>query len=874
MDSSSVFTTCPYCGVGCGVQLEWTTASVTVSGLDDHPANLGRLCSKGTALAETLELPDRLLYPHVGGRRVSWGQAVATVAERFRAAITRHGPDSVAFYVSGQLLTEDYYVANKLMKGFIGSANIDTNSRLCMSSAVAAHKRAFGEDLVPGCYEDIEQAEMVVLAGSNTAWCHPVLFRRLQAARERNPDLYVVAIDPRRTYTASSADLHLALAPGSDAVLWNGLLVYLAEQDAMDRDFVARHTAGLEAALAAARKSAPDIDAVAWRCELSAGDVRRFYQRFAATGRVVSCYSQGLGQSSSGTDKINALINCHLATGRIGRPGATPLSLTGQPNAMGGREVGGLANQLAAHREIEDPEARRQVQDFWNAPAMPQRPGLKAVELFDAVAGGRIKALWIMATNPAVSLPEAGKVRRALRDCFVVVSDCVANSDTARLADVLLPAATWGEKDGTVTNSVRLISRQRPLRPPPGEARPDWWIVCQVARAMGFGSAFAYNGPAAIFREHAALSALNRGRRLFDLSALADLSDERYERLKPLAWPVTAENPRGTLRLFVDRRFPTPDGRARFVAVTPRPPVHPAARSLPFVLNSGRVRDHWHTLTRTGAVPSLSGHDPEPFVEVNPHDAAAFGLEDGGLAEVAGPTGGAIVVRVRCSYRQRRGSLFVPMHWNGAFAARAWVNDLVPPVIDPVSGQPESKHAPAAIRPFACDWYAFVLCRKALPAAEIAPSYWCRLRAAPGIWRYELAGSGPVPDWERWLGEGEWVEYRDTRQRCYRGALLRDNHLEACLCLGPDPRLPARRPLIEWMQQDHLDAGQRAGIVALVEEAGAENTVCACFQVTEAMVRRALDQGAEDLEALGRLLGAGGKCGACRPELEALLRGQ
>ena len=485
----------------------------------------------------------------------------------FARTIAEHGPDSVAFYVSGQLLTEDYYVANKLMKGFIGSANIDTNSRLCMASSVAGHRRAFGGDVVPGCYEDLELADLLVLVGSNAAWCHPVLHQRM---RERNARMVVV--DPRSTATCEGADLHLALRPGRDAVLFNGLLVFLAARGQLDEDFVARHTNGFEAALAAARESAPSIDAVAESCGLTVADVHRFYEMFAATTRTVTLYSQGINQSSSGTDKVNAIINCHLATARIGRPGCGPFSLTGQPNAMGGREVGGLANQLAAHLSIEDTEHRDRVRRFWNAPRIADRPGLKAIELFEAIAAGKVKAVWIMATNPASSLPDADRVRAALAACpFVVVSDCVRRTDTAAFANVLLPAAAWGEKSGTVTNSERRISRQRAFLPLTGEARPDWWIVCEIAKRLGHGAAFDYAGPAAIFREHAALSGYeNGGDRAFDISGLATLDDAAYERLSPVQWPVTDQAPTGTARLFGDGRFTARDGRANFAAVTPR----------------------------------------------------------------------------------------------------------------------------------------------------------------------------------------------------------------------------------------------------------------------------------------------------------------
>jgi assimilatory nitrate reductase catalytic subunit len=452
-------TTCPYCGVGCGVLASRRPGGeVEIKGDPDHPANFGRLCSKGSALGETLSLDDRLLHPMVRGERASWDAALEEIARRFGQTIDEHGPDSVAFYVSGQLLTEDYYVANKLMKGFIGSGNIDTNSRLCMASAVAGHRRAFGADTVPVVYEDLELADLVVLAGSNLAWCHPVLFQRLAAARDAR-GTKVVVIDPRRTATCDIADMHLALAPGSDVALFNGLLAFLADAGRIDESYVKAHTEGFEEALVTAQSCG--LASTARETGLPESDLRRFYGLFADTPRVVTAFSQGVNQSSRGTDKVNAIINCHLATGRIGRPGMGPFSVTGQPNAMGGREVGGLANQLAAHMIFEDDAHRALVRRFWQAPRLAERPGLKAVDMFDAVADGRIKAIWIIATNPVDSLPAANKVRAALRACpLVIVSDVTARTDTAELGHILLPAAAWGEKDGTVTNSERRISRR------------------------------------------------------------------------------------------------------------------------------------------------------------------------------------------------------------------------------------------------------------------------------------------------------------------------------------------------------------------------------------------------------------------------------
>src|SRR3954471_6935323 len=577
----AVRTTCPYCGVGCGVLAQPDGyGGAVVAGDPPHPANFGRLCSKGSALGETLGLDQRVLHPMLRQfdgslARVNWSVALDRVADGFQRIVARHGPEAVAFYLSGQLLTEDYYVANKLMKGFIGSGNVDTNSRLCMASSVAGHKRAFGADTVPGSYEDLDAADLIVLVGSNAAWCHPVLFQRMVKNR-RERGARIVVIDPRRTATAEDADLFLPIAPGKDTVLFCGLLVHLADLCALDYRYIDAHTDGFENALARARAIAPDLAATASLAGLPAADVARFFELFHAIPNAVTCFSQGVNQSSQGTDKVNAIINCHLATGRIGRRGQGPFSLTGQPNAMGGREVGGLANQLAAHMGFTADDIDR-VGRFWQAPRVATREGLKAVQLFDAIARGKIKALWVMATNPAVSLPRARQVREALGrlDLFVVSDNVLANDTVAAGAHVLLPATAWGEKDGTVTNSERRISRQRAFLPPPGEAKADWWILSAVGQRLGFPAAFDYSKPAEIFREHALLSAFeNAGTRDFDIGALAAISDAYYEALPPTQWPYPPGAAVPKQRLFADGRFYNSDQRAKMFAVAVRPAAH------------------------------------------------------------------------------------------------------------------------------------------------------------------------------------------------------------------------------------------------------------------------------------------------------------
>ena len=885
---SAVHSTCPYCGVGCGIVATEIGGHWQVKGDPAHPANFGRLCSKGSALAETLIDDGRLARPLVGGQPASWDAALDLVARRFARTIAEHGPDAVAFYVSGQCLTEDYYVANKLMKGFIGSGNIDTNSRLCMASSVAGHARAFGGDVVPGSYEDLEQADLVVLVGSNLAWCHPILYQRLAAARaERGTK--VVVIDPRRTASAEIADLHLALAPGSDVALFQGLLVHLVEAGRVASDWVAAHASGLEAALKAAARDAGEIDQVAGTTDLAPDQIADFYRLFAETERTVTVFSQGVNQSSAGTDKVNAIINCHLATARIGRPGMGPFSVTGQPNAMGGREVGGLANQLAAHMGFDDPSALDRVGRFWGTNHLAQRPGLKAVELFEAVADGRIKALWIMATNPAASLPRADRVRAALAGCpFVVVSDCWP-TDTTRHAHVTLPAAAWGEKDGTVTNSERRISRQRPFRTPPGDARSDWSMLAEVGKRLGaylspsdqgWQAAFAYDGPAAIFREHAALSGFeNGGTRGFDIGGLAALSDAGYDALEPMTWPVPAKGPAGG-RLFADGGFFTPDRKARFIAVRHRAPAAPASEAFPFLLNTGRIRDQWHTMTRTGLVPRLANHRDEPRVAVHPADAERLGLAPGGLVRLSTAAGTA-VTRVDVSPEGRPGELFVAMHWTDDFSSMGPVDRLVQAATDPVSGQPELKATATRLDPLPTGWRGLLIRRRA--GALDGDFYWARVPVERGQ-AYELAGWQDLPDGDaledlaaRLLSpqeRGERLDMVDRRRGIYRFALVADGRLEAWLLIArADIELPARAAVAPLLCERITD-DSRIRVLAGGGAGGGEidRPVCACFAVGTRALRRAIEAyGLSTVAEIGEALKAGTNCGSCVPEIRKLL---
>jgi len=872
-DLRAIRTTCPYCGVGCGLLgAAGAGRTLSVTGDPAHPANHGRLCSKGAALGSTVGLQGRLLHPMIGGRRATWRTATALVARRFSETIALHGPDSVAFYVSGQLLTEDYYAANKLMKGFIGSGNIDTNSRLCMASATVAHQQAFGADLVPGCYEDLDLADLVVFAGHNAAWTHPVLFRRMEAARARGQRW--VVIDPRRTDTAEGADLHLALAPQTDVRLWNGLVAWLVEHGVHDRVFVFGRTQGLPELLAALKRDDQSPAAVAADCGLAPADVERFFRLFAETSRTVSLFSQGSNQSVQGTAKALAIVNAHLVTGRIGKPGACPFSITGQPNAMGGREVGGMANILAAHMGFDE-ASRDRVARFWSAPNLAPGPGLKAVDMFEAVHDGRIKAIWIMATNPAVSLPNSGRVREALARCpFVVVSDCMADTDTMAHAHVKLPALAWGEKDGTVTNSERRISRQRPVLPPPGEARADWRIVADVAGAMGFGDAFGWRSPAAVFAEHARLTAFENRGRLLNLEPLVGLTPDAYDSLEPVQWPVG-----GGGRLFANGRFPTPDGRARLVAVRPAPPAAATDGAFPLSLNTGRVRDQWHTMTRTGLAPELCGHAPEPFVEMHPDDARAAGIADGALTRVVTSNGEA-VVQALFTEGQRRGSLFMPMHWTDAFAPSGRANGLVSAAVDPVSGQPEFKHAPARVRAYRETWRGFFLAREAWTCPPQLDLIWRRIPMA-SCQLHEFAGRGDEAERQalrRALckgAAGEPIGLEDAAAGSLREAYLVDGRLERVLFVTADGRLPPRAWLASLFEDQVLSPEARAALLhgqRFDVPVDSSPLVCACNGVSARRIEAAVEAGASCEDAVGQATGAGTGCGSCRPEIARILR--
>ncbi len=815
-----VATTCCYCGVGCGIVVTTLKNGIySVKGDAAHPANHGRLCTKGAALHLSTDSGARLLYPEVNGERKTWDQALDHAADRFRQIIAAHGPDAVAFYISGQLLTEDYYVFNKLAKGLIGTNNVDTNSRLCMSSAVAGYKLSLGADAPPCAYEDIDTADLILIAGSNTAFAHPILYRRIEDARERNPGLRLIAIDPRATVTARAADLHLALKPGTDVALFNAMLHVIEREGLADSQFRKASTENFENLQSLIAQWTPERAAEV--CELPVEKIVEAARLFGRSKAVLSLYCQGLNQSASGTWKNCALINLHLATGQIGRPGAGPFSLTGQPNAMGGREVGGMANLLSGHRDLDNENDRMEVAALWGVDAVPSKPGKTAVELFEAIGRGEIKAVWIACTNPVQSMPDANAVRRALsRAELVVVQEAFRDAEICDYGHVLLPAASWAEKEGTVTNSERRISRVRAAVPPPGEARPDWKIAVDFSLRLQVllkkSISFNYKTPEDIFNEHREST---RGR---DLD-ITGLSYAVLERDGPQQWPYPEGARSGRTRLYTDGVFPTPSGRARFVATEYLPPAEEPDEDFPIRLTTGRLRDQWHSMTRTGLVARLFSHSPEPEIIVSELDLQKRKFSNHDLVRVTSRRG-SVVMKVRASDDMRPGDAFVAMHWGGRFTGGVGTNALTISAIDPFSKQPELKHAAIRIEPFLARW-------RGVFASAVTPE----LQRAATAWlaRFDYAALTLV--------EGPEI-------------LLR---LE--LAAAGDPAPEALSALEKLFGQPPVTG-----------PASFERAVCACFNVGESKICAAVAAGAT-FAGLQTNLKCGTNCGSCVPELRRLV---
>jgi assimilatory nitrate reductase catalytic subunit len=884
--------TCCYCGVGCGVLIESERERIiSVRGDPVHPANFGRLCTKGQTLHLSAHHGTRALFPELRGdrsaprRRVPWDEALDHAAARFAATIRAHGPDSVAFYISGQLLTEDYYVFNKLAKGLVGTNNVDTNSRLCMSSAVAGYKATLGADAPPACYEDIDHAQCLLIAGSNTAVAHPVLYRRIEAARVANPALKLVVVDPRRTDTAADSHLHLAIAPGTDIALFNAMLHVMLDEGLVDRGYIERHTEGFAALEKTARGCRP-ADAAAI-CGVQAQDIVTAARWFGQSRASLSLYCQGLNQSTHGTHNNAALVNLHLATGQIGKPGAGPFSLTGQPNAMGGREVGGMANLLSAHRDLDNPAHRAEIARLWRVADVPAKPGKTAVELFQALRDGEIRAVWIACTNPAQSMPDLRLVHEALaRAEFVVLQEAYRNTETAAYADLLLPASSWGEKEGTVTNSERRISRVRAAVPPPGEARHDWEIAVDFAKRLGASlenpsaqRLFPYSKPEHIFDEHRETT---RGR---DLD-ITGLSYALLESRGPQQWPFPAGATSGRARLYADGVFPTADGRARFVDTKHQPAWEATGAAYPLRLNTGRLRDQWHGMSRTGTVARLFSHVPEPALSMHPEDMAARGIVDGDGVRVSSARG-ELLLRAEASPEQRRGDVYIPMHWGSRFMSGAGSNTLTVSAFDPISKQPELKHAAVQVERVELPHELVVLRRigadgwervqrlqsmlPRFPLAALSPfgrESPCVMLRARGSAAFELAELDRVID-EPGLRS---VSYEDPARGIAKRIWIDAEGRIAGV------RLSGETGAAAWLKEQMQNGALVPPALALAPRpAGSAavprgRIVCNCFDVSETEVRAAVGRGA-DLPALQRTLKCGTHCGSCAPELRRLYAG-
>ncbi|WP_144206932.1 nitrate reductase [Shewanella donghaensis] len=901
---SNIQSSCAYCGVGCGISLTPSAKSsigFELEGDMNHPANKGQLCAKGERLLESLAQPNTLRYPQLkSGKPVEWSEAISTIADTFKQTIAEFGADSVAFYLSGQLLTEDYYVANKLAKGFIGTSNVDTNSRLCMSSAVSAHMRAFGEDVVAGCYDDFEQAEVIVLVGANTAWTHPVLFQRMIKARQLN-GTKIVVIDPAKTATASQADLHLQIAPGTDTLLFNGLLNFIANNDSLNQPYIDAHTENFAQTLVHVASQSADFENLAKDLLVSTSELSDFYQLFIDNDKVMTASCQGVNQSVSGTDTTNAMINCHLALGHMGQAGSGFLSLTGQPNAMGGREVGGLATQLACHMGFSEPE-RQLLGDFWQSDVIAQNKGLTAVELFDAMAEGKIKALWIMGTNPLVSMPNTPKITQALETCpFVVVSEITQDSTTAQMADVLLPAQGWSEKCGTVTNSERVITRQRGFIAAKGAAKADWWALAEVAKAMGFEQSFSFNNSAAVFKEFAQLSKTVKQafpQKQFDLSGLAELTDAQYDDLLPTQWPVAQSRHIGlhSQRMYADGVFSTASGKAQFIETTTQSTLSPLNETQ-VRLNSGRSRDQWHTMTRTGHVASLRASIPEPVISLHPStlnqlnlaedDFVAF-RENLSLSSASLAVSNRPVARVVADDNQTLDMAFMSMHWSNQFSMGQGVNVALDSQFDPHSKQPAFKGQPVELIkvPLALQGVIFGIHDPKLQGVNWNVQQTLSAGTCHHI-GFEDADAGFA--FQSSLHSLKWTVRLATQQIIHVQCNVNKSQLVSLKLLSETKVAVSLEPL-------HLLIGQTVNVALMGQlhqliKAGNSPLICACTGVTEANIQDAMLQKLDDsvfnkrassleqstaithsdfvkaLDETQTELGCGRQCGSCHSEV-------
>lgn len=881
-------TACSYCGTGCGIELTVNNNQIiSLEGDKTHPANFGMLCTKGRTLHETVNTPDRLLTPKIRTsieepfRDSSWDEVLKNSATKFADIIKEHGPDSVAFYVSGQLLTEDYYVFNKLMKGFIGSNNIDTNSRLCMSSAVSAYKRAFGVDGPPTTYEDIDLADSIFIIGANPAYNHPIVFRRMEQAKEKNPNLKIIVADPRKTASTSIADLHLQLKPGTDVILMQAMMNVLLWEDLIDQEFINKHTNGFEGISRRAEKITPKKAAAI--TGLKASEIVKAAYIFGR-GKTLSFWTMGLNQSTSGTDKNNALINLHLATGNIGKPGCGPFSLTGQPNAMGGREVGGLANALPAHRDLSSKKDRIEVAKLWNSPSeISPTPGYTATELFEALDIGKVKALWIACTNPMVSIPDTTFAEKALRKAeLVMVSEVVEQTDTTNFAHIILPASGWSEKEGTVTNSERSITHLNQALASPGDTLPDWEIVKRFAIELGkslgtdWRKYFNYEKAEDIFNEHIETT---RGRDM-DITGLSyGLLDTKG----PQRWPYPEGATNDSARLYTDFKFETPDGRANFIDIEYKEVFEPVDTNYPFSLTTGRVRDQWHTMTKTGRVPSLMQHVPMPRLSMNPKDAKTLNLNEGDLVEVTSRYGN-IIAPLRLTEDIGEGVLFMPMHWGDMTGKGSRVNNLIASAVDPISKEPEFKHSAVSITPFESKWKATIMLagEHIELGREIIKNYSygfvsCMGQANPVTW-INIADTSDlglsVIDTRLNIGEDiDSLTYNDNRHNIHKRAWIKDNKVFAIRFTG------SSSSETDWLRGLMLEGTDISDIrpyllspegpLSKVDTKG--EIICACKNIGRIEIEKAIEEGAETVEGIKSVLAAGTGCGSCVPEIKDIL---
>ena len=903
--------TCCYCGVGCGVIIESKIENghdkiIHVKGDPQHPANFGRLCTKGATLHLSAKLDNRALYPtmrltrEATRKRVSWDTSLDYLAEKFAQTIEKYGPDSVAFYISGQLLTEDYYVFNKLAKGLIGTNNVDTNSRLCMSSAVTGYKATLGADAPPACYEDIDHANCLFIAGSNTSFAHPIIYRRIEDAKAKNPNLKIIVVDPRRTDTAQAADLHLAILPGTDVALFNGLLHVMLWEGLLDMAFINAHTNGFAELKETLREYTPKM--VADICGIKEADIIQAAKWFG-TGPTLSMYCMGLNQSIHGTEKNAALINLHLATGQIGKLGAGPFSLTGQPNAMGGREVGGMANLLSGHRDLNNAAHRAEVAKLWGVESVPHNPGKTAIEMFDAVKSGEIKAIWIACTNPAHSMPDLNNVLAALNNAeLVVVQDAFNNTDTCQYADVLLPASTWGEKEGTVTNSERRITRVNAAVAAPAEARHDWAIMVDFAQRLELrlskkSNLFPYTSTEQIFNEHAETT---RGR---DLD-ITGLSYALLTQQGPQQWPFAAGETIGKARLYVDGIFQKPDGKAQFVNAVHKGTADKTDARYPLHLITGRLRDQWHGMSRTGNVAQLFNHAEEPVIQMSSDDMMRRNLKNGDIVKVQNKRG-SLVLPVQMSDEVQPAQTFIAMHWGSQFMHGLGVNALMPPNFDKTSKQPELKHTAIKLEKLELPWRMTIMrsCQDLTLLTKVRSLLKDFSYASCGLFGRESASNQAgmlilraahetAPDQAlvakidtilNMTDDSPCLNYNDAKRDISKRILVESN------LFSGKPEVTGVRLIGETLAADWLKDVMTAGafsdeihykefsrwaLAPLNAPPAAQRSrgkiVCSCLDVSQNEILENIELGA-DLITLQNKLKCGTECGSCVPELKRLV---